>query len=509
MNNAHLIDGHLPQSAAQKIKKAQIRRYIRDAAMLSIGLAISYALIAQPQNSAQDAVSNTQSLWVNEPKNTFGWNEATALEWVPFSKIVDISASPSGELYGITEYSVGPNKYRQAYKFNLDNGEWTSFDNDFQIKDIKFDNLGNYYLLDTKNRLYAKNSKTSILLNDIKDFEVSSNGQIYAISQTIQQSNKETKLNTLIIVKAQWNQPLSYQYILYSSKTSTLIAMKDDVPIFVDENSTTVGYGNQCIKDLTVGADGSLWALSCIQNSEKTDFQLIKWEPVRGKWYDVNNSFGVKIAAFNEISISIVDSKGRIRNTIDKNRYENVRFTENGFRPQLLADSMILNSTNIQYVQGLINKMHSISKICYRATVDGFSASSFHQGCDYQGPTITILKSQNGRVAGAYTSASFTSIGITAMDEKAFIFSPDLQVVLPIKEQKEAHYDQQSYGPNFGINGDLFVCSNSNEREDSYSYLGKSYQLPAGITYGSNEARTYLFGQVNFYLAEIEVYSLI
>ncbi|CDW84413.1 UNKNOWN [Stylonychia lemnae] len=504
MHKIHLLEGH--QSEYSILEKAQKSGYPRDVVMLSIGLAISLALFSQPQNSA---VNNIQSLWLSEPKNTFEWTEEKALDWVTFSQMVDIQSSPIGELYGITDYSVGPNNYRLAYKFNLENGKWTSFDKDFQVKDIKFDIFGNYYLLDTKGRLYAKNSKTQIITNNIKDFEVSSKGLIYAISSVALESNDQTKLNTWIRGSSdKGNKEYSYQYILYSPKRYSKLVVKDETPIYVDENSTIIGYGNQCIKDITVGIDGSLWALSCKQNSEKTDFQLIKWEPVRGKWYEVTNSFGVKIAAYNEISISIVDSFGRIKYSTDKNRYENVRFSEDGQRPGLFADSLILNSTNIGYVQGLIKESHYVSKICYRAAaVDGFNAEKFHEGCDYQGPTLTILKSQRGRVAGAYTSASFTSQGQSSWDDKAFIFSPDLQVVLQIKQFSEAHKNDWYAGPSFGESKDLYASLDKSYY--SQSDAGNSYQLPPGLTYGSSEAQAYLFGERFFELEEIEVYSLI
>jgi len=54
---------------------------------------------------------------------------------------------------------------------------------------MKFDILGNFYLMDTSFNVYAKNSKTKILLKGIKDFAVNVQGQIYAISLNITQSD--------------------------------------------------------------------------------------------------------------------------------------------------------------------------------------------------------------------------------------------------------------------------------------------------------------------------------
>ncbi len=48
----------------------------------------------------------------------------------------------------------------------------------------------------------------------------------------------------------------------------------------------------------------------------------------------------------------------------------------------------------------------------FRGTRDGFKAIIFHKNCDNQGPNLTIIKSELGKVFGGYTdipqgSASF------------------------------------------------------------------------------------------------------
>jgi len=40
---------------------------------------------------------------------------------------------------------------------------------------------------------------------------------------------------------------------------------------------------------------------------------LIKWDPFTKQWYDVESVMGTKISAFNEISVSVLDSYGRIK----------------------------------------------------------------------------------------------------------------------------------------------------------------------------------------------------
>ena len=40
----------------------------------------------------------------------------------------------------------------------------------------------------------------------------------------------------------------------------------------MDANSKTVGYGNQCVKEISVGVDSSIWALSCEKNVESANY---------------------------------------------------------------------------------------------------------------------------------------------------------------------------------------------------------------------------------------------
>ena len=54
-------------------------------------------------------------------------------------------------------------------------------------------------------------------------------------------------------------------------------------------DSKTIGYGNQCVTDIAVGVDGSVWALDCSQDSNG-NFNIIKWDPFLTQWYLVSNT---------------------------------------------------------------------------------------------------------------------------------------------------------------------------------------------------------------------------
>ena len=77
-----------------------------------------------------------------------------------------------------------------------------------------------------------------------------------------------------------------------------------------------------------------------------------------------------------------------------------------------LHDSVIVGS-NKNYLTSLSNwlapvakSVNSLWKRCWRASVDGWAASTFHSRCDGKGPTVTIIRV--GRyIFGGYTSKSW------------------------------------------------------------------------------------------------------
>eukprot|EP01080_Neovahlkampfia_damariscottae_P002757 gene2757-4165_t len=155
-------------------------------------------------------------------------------------------------------------------------------------------------------------------------------------------------------------------------------------------------------------------------------------------------------------------------------------------------------------------------KLCYQATKDGFSASNFRSTCSGKGETITIIKTNLGYIFGGYTPLSWSTTNQYQYNNQSFLFSfknasndapKKLDNNGPHHSNQYSVYQGSSYGPTFGGGHDLYICSNSNTLNQSYSNLGHSYSLP-GYTYGTQQIKNYLAGSYNFTISEIEVYSL-
>ncbi|XP_028397375.1 uncharacterized protein LOC114521156 [Dendronephthya gigantea] len=106
--------------------------------------------------------------------------------------------------------------------------------------------------------------------------------------------------------------------------------------------------------------------------------------------------------------------------------------------------------------------------ICWRATTDGWSASTFHRNCDHKKPTVTIIKVDQ-YIFGGYATASW-----------------------------------EDYGPTFGNGWDIHISDNAASNTNSYT-LFNDYQAP---TSGISDTSTILAGSRNFSPREIEVFYL-
>jgi len=82
-------------------------------------------------------------------------------------------------------------------------------------------------------------------------------------------------------------------------------------------------------------------------------------------------------------------------------------------------------------------------RLLYRAGLHGWTANKFHELCDDQGPTITVMKSEAGKVFGGFTNTSWESPASKKWgkpDCEAFIFSIDRLKVYPVINSASAVY---------------------------------------------------------------------
>ena len=162
----------------------------------------------------------------------------------------------------------------------------------------------------------------------------------------------------------------------------------------------------------------------------------------------------------------------------------------------------------------------------YRASRDGFSGPNFHTKCDGVSNTLTIIKTTNGNIFGAFAEKAWVKGNV--VDQKAFVISLINKENKPFKAMintmgpcgqvngYEGYYYYALYcesfkGPSFGYDNlnsffDIKIASDSNTNQRSWSNFGYSFKhqdYPAGTA----KSKTILAGSQKFQTTEIEVFT--
>ncbi|XP_048020320.1 interferon-induced protein 44-like [Megalobrama amblycephala] len=61
--------------------------------------------------------------------------------------------------------------------------------------------------------------------------------------------------------------------------------------------------------------------------------------------------------------------------------------------------------------------------LLFKASVHGYHSTTFHQKCNYQGPTVIVAYNKSGYVFGAFISKNYGQTNQNVVDDKAFLFS--------------------------------------------------------------------------------------
>ncbi|CAF0903167.1 unnamed protein product [Adineta steineri] len=148
-------------------------------------------------------------------------------------------------------------------------------------------------------------------------------------------------------------------------------------------------------------------------------------------------------------------------------------------------------------------------ELIYKATRDGFTANAFHVRCDNEGPTMTIIQSNNNYIFGGYISISWASSGGFQDDLNAFLFTltnphniPPTKYTIQSEWVGYAIQNSTSSGPVFGCNHDIYIADNSNSNNSSRTNFSGTYNDTTG-----KGVETFT-GAFNFTTSEIEVYKL-
>ena len=178
-------------------------------------------------------------------------------------------------------------------------------------------------------------------------------------------------------------------------------------------------------------------------------------------------------------------------------------------------------------------KLKRIRKLdlLFRASDHDYSAFKFHELCDDQGATVTIIKTDHGNIFGGYTSESWTGFRHWVNDKNAFLFlikSDDelidkkCPLLFDIKKngsssagyyrwntQNHAVYHQRAIGPVFGAGNDIYISHNCHTVKSQAQYCSRK----VSYDYGEFTKLNLCGGSYNdldlmFYVRDYEVFRV-
>eukprot|EP00347_Sterkiella_histriomuscorum_P004868 403358782 len=446
-----LFNSENPQKDSSSKTRFSKRNTILSAcSALAVGLIVNQSLSTQVKSGSNELVKNgfLQSLWMDLPQSSFTWKKIPSLKVGQSSnKFIDLRVSPSGDIYGTVSQQMFDEEVKRGYLYSANSSDWSKAFSKFQFEGIRFDNYGNFYLLDQKYNVYAKNNTNEIILNNIHDFQISSSNVFHAITE----NQMDTRFG---------NETSDIDIRVYSASEYKKVQLLNDEPLLLTQNGSLSGYTNyhECLSDFSVGIDRSIWALNCSEDNS-TGSELLKWNALNQSWDQIEGIKGVKISAYNEISVAVLDVFGNI--SLSQNNQQPIQPPS----PNFNISSVILDDAEKQsFVLGLLPKDQGYNEavLCYRHETGDVKA--FHAGCDNQGPTLVVGVSIQKQIFGGYASKSWISENFSTcvVDKDAFIYSYEQKLKLAVNPNSTcALRNYALVGPKFGDNGGLMFWGNS------------------------------------------------
>ena len=147
-------------------------------------------------------------------------------------------------------------------------------------------------------------------------------------------------------------------------------------------------------------------------------------------------------------------------------------------------------------IENKLNQKVKQFTVIYRATLMGGEMRDIHKYIDDKANTILLVRSNNGKKFGGFTTQTWDSKNHYKKDDKAFVFSINSKEIFSVKANNVAIGCFKDYGPIFGDDADIYFW-NSNMFTTSFSSNQRNYEYN-----GKNNALT---GNTNFIAQEIEM----
>jgi len=234
------------------------------------------------------------------------------------------------------------------------------------------------------------------------------------------------------------------------------------------------------------------------------------------KSFDTNNLKMIGIDKEGTINIGIKELEVYKVNIEDEiNLGNNLISRASSAKSIGINESKIITDLNdIKMIRKWIEVNNNIQfQLLYRATRDGDSVSDFHSKCHNESPTIAIIKTENGRIIGGFTTIPWLREDKSYISDKdAFIFSIDSKEKYNLKKELNGEYaiyhSNLSYCCCFGYCGDDLAVGNKFLKGNNSYCCGNgdnyySFQTDNNKLMGIDKK-----GKIDFKIIELEIFKI-
>ena len=337
--------------------------------------------------------------------------------------------------------------------------------------------------------------KTQDSFNFNKEIELKSDkNNLYKIIFTSNENNliiQASSKNSLI------NESFSNKFSIEKIRENKYLSICDNLKEVCNELESRINT-----KDMLIIEEENNLIISIALPSVKVKeikFGLIK----------INKNENEKINELTNIILELKNKINELENTVSNQQKEiNILKEKTNFIPiDELNQSKILEGEDYTFINSLFSEKCSFN-LLYRATRDGSYPKDYHKKCDNQGPTLTLIKTDNNRKFGGYVSKDReygTAKEVYVKDKNAFIFSINKKTKYNIKDENTDAFSNSSIrGPNFTVSLG-FYC---NDDSGNMFKPRNSYESETNPSYNSNNAYEFA-GKNEFKAVEIEVFKVI
>jgi len=171
----------------------------------------------------------------------------------------------------------------------------------------------------------------------------------------------------------------------------------------------------------------------------------------------------------NEIKNNDVNNPEIINNNTENNNNENNNNKDN----EIVFDNLTIKEYNTLknwILSDNIQNKDCTFEILYDSNI---SSKNFHESCDNQTNTLTLIETKNKFKFGGYTESAWSSNQEEKVDKNSFLFSLNSdKKYIKKNQEKSSIYCNPDYGPFFGSFGNNDIVVNGNIKKGSVKKNG-------------------------------------